>query len=205
MNTASIGDPTPAPVALARAGGASQQGFLGPGAQCRYKGRHWTVQSWTGTTVVLDGLDGTTCEALLWELVHEVHEHLLEGAAERGNGAVEPSEKEKWADRAELTIDSPGAAGWLLELLPEGDAAALQEQVEHMEEVRCGYRRGNASLALPHEPRAEYAAGTTMNQRLTAKAAQLGMSRFHCSRLLAAYEARSAAGAGRSRDTALLG
>jgi len=55
------------------------------------------------------------------------------------------------------------------------DEADGAERRAHVQEVLTGYRHGKAALALPGEPRAQYAAGVAMMARYRAKAAELGI------------------------------
>ena len=52
----------------------------------------------------------------------------------------------------------------------------LEERAGHVREVLTGYQRGSAEVALPGEPRPEYAPGTAMMVRYEAKAAEIGMA-----------------------------
>jgi transposase InsO family protein len=74
--------------------------------------------------------------------------------------------------------DSPGAerpadAGLRLASLGDAELAELRERVAHVREACTGYRRGSPDLAMPGEPRPEYAPGAGRLQRYQAKAAEM--------------------------------
>lgn len=71
---------------------------------------------------------------------------------------------------------------------------ALADRVGHVQEVRTGFRRGCAELALPGEPRAAYAPGTAKLARYEAKAAELGVGNRTVQRWVAEFEADGPAG-----------
>lgn len=52
----------------------------------------------------------------------------------------------------------------------------LTRRYRHVQEVRTGYQFGSEVLALPGEPRPEYAPGTPWMHRYAAKAAELGVA-----------------------------
>ena len=56
-------------------------------------------------------------------------------------------------------------------------------------EVLTGYQRGGEALALPGEPRPQYAPGTAKLQRCQAKAAELGVSVMTVRRMIWRFEA----------------
>jgi hypothetical protein len=56
-------------------------------------------------------------------------------------------------------------------------------------EVLTGYQRGSEALALPGEPRPQYAPGTTKLQRCQAKAAELGVWLMTVRRMIWRFEA----------------
>ena len=57
--------------------------------------------------------------------------------------------------------------------LGSAELAQLRERVAHVREACTGYRSGSPDLALPGEPRPEYAPGAGKLQRYQAKAAEL--------------------------------
>ncbi|MCX5205195.1 integrase [Streptomyces sp. NBC_00237] len=60
--------------------------------------------------------------------------------------------------------------------LSDKDDGELTLQFRHVQEVRTGYQLGSEELALPGEPRPDYAPGTPKMHRYAAKAAELGVS-----------------------------
>ncbi|MHC0432721.1 integrase [Streptomyces sp. O3] len=71
--------------------------------------------------------------------------------------------------------DGPAAAAVLSSLDDDGDDE-LTRRFRHIQEVLTGYRLGNEVLALPGEPRPDYAPGTPRMHRYAAKAAELGVA-----------------------------
>jgi hypothetical protein len=59
----------------------------------------------------------------------------------------------------------------------------------HVLEVLTGYQRGSEALALPGEPRPQYASGTAKLRRCEAKAAELGVSVMTVRRMIGRFEA----------------
>jgi len=93
---------------------------------------------------------------------------------------------------------------------PGGDPAPVPDPVEgtltrqeerelgvlagHMREVLTGYRHGSEALALPGEPRPEYAPGAAKLDRYQAKAAELGVSAVTVRRMARRFEDNGAEG-----------
>ncbi|MEU7177139.1 MULTISPECIES: DDE-type integrase/transposase/recombinase [Streptomyces] len=71
--------------------------------------------------------------------------------------------------------DEPAAAAILSSLNDDGDDE-LTRRFRHVQEVLTGYRLGDEVLALPDEPRPDYAPGTPRMHRYAAKAAELGVA-----------------------------
>ena len=69
--------------------------------------------------------------------------------------------------------EPPADAGLRLASLGRAELAQLRERVAHVREACTGYRRGSPDLALPGEPRPEYAPGAGRLQRYQAKAAEM--------------------------------
>jgi transposase InsO family protein len=69
--------------------------------------------------------------------------------------------------------ERPADAGLRLASLSRAELAQLRERVAHVREACTGYRRGSPDLALPGEPRPEYAPGAGRLQRYQAKAAEM--------------------------------
>jgi hypothetical protein len=59
----------------------------------------------------------------------------------------------------------------------------------HVLEVLTGYTRGSEALALPGEPRPQYALGTPKLERCAAKAAELSVSVMTVRRMIWRFEA----------------
>jgi len=76
------------------------------------------------------------------------------------------------SDDKKLTLD-PEA---LLAGIDDTERRRVLDMQAHLLEVTTGYRSGAAGTALPGEPRPEYDPGLTLDQRITAKAAELGIS-----------------------------
>lgn len=71
--------------------------------------------------------------------------------------------------------EEPAAAAVLSSLDDDGDDE-LTRKFRHVQEVLTGYQLGDEVLALPGEPRPDYAPGTPRMHRYAAKAAELGVS-----------------------------
>ncbi|HUY44207.1 MAG TPA: hypothetical protein VMV92_00555 [Streptosporangiaceae bacterium] len=123
---------------------------LGAGARVLYDGQWWEVAELAPPGVLL---------AAAGELRRVSISHLLAAAGTR------LGEEEIPALESELRL-----AG-----LDDTKLAGLRERVAHVREACTGYRSGCADVALPGEPRPEYAPGTGKLQRYRAKAAELGV------------------------------
>jgi len=71
--------------------------------------------------------------------------------------------------------EEPTAAA-ILGGLDDGGDDELTRKFRHVQEVRTGYQFGSEELALPGEPRPDYAPGTPWMHRYVAKAAELGVA-----------------------------
>ncbi|MFF8995608.1 integrase [Streptomyces sp. NPDC014983] len=71
--------------------------------------------------------------------------------------------------------EEPSAAAVLGSLDDDGDDE-LTRRFRYVQEVMTGYQLGDEVLALPGEPRSDYAPGTPMMHRYAAKAAELGVA-----------------------------
>jgi hypothetical protein len=69
------------------------------------------------------------------------------------------------------------------------EAEEMRRLAGHVLEVVTGYQRGSEALALPGEPRPQYAPGTAKLQRCEAKAAELGVSVMTVRRMIWPFEA----------------
>ena len=82
----------------------------------------------------------------------------------------------------------PGASGLTRE------RRGLRALAGHVLEVLTGYQRGSEALALPGEPRPQYAPGTAKLRRCEAKAAELGVSVMTVRRMIWRFEANGPEG-----------
>ncbi|MET7703612.1 hypothetical protein [Streptomyces sp. NPDC005485] len=79
----------------------------------------------------------------------------------------------------EILVPAPQeepAAAAILGGLDDGGDDDLTRKFRHVQEVRTGYQFGSEKLALPGEPRPDYAPGTPWMHRYVAKAAELGVA-----------------------------
>jgi transposase InsO family protein len=126
---------------------------LAAGTSLVYEGQRWEVAELTPPSVLLSGATG--------ELRRVSIGHLL---AAPGAQLQETSSQDR-GDSATTRLAGLGRA----------ELAQLRERVAHVREACTGYRSGSPELALPGEPRPQYAPGTGMLHRYQAKAAELGI------------------------------
>jgi hypothetical protein len=69
-------------------------------------------------------------------------------------------------------------ASVILSSLDDAARAAVAERAGHVREVLTGYKCGSAELALPGEPRPEYAPQTQLNTRYNTKAREKSPHHF---------------------------
>jgi transposase InsO family protein len=124
---------------------------LSAGACVTYDGQEWDIAELTPPSVLLAGPAGRLRRVSI--------SHLL---AAPGTRVGDPAEAEPPAD-----------AGLRLAGLGRAELAQLRERMAHVREACTGYRRGSPDLALPGEPRPEYAPGAGRLQRYQAKAAEM--------------------------------
>lgn len=124
---------------------------LSVGARVTYDGQGWEVAELAPPSVLLAGPAGTLRRVSI--------SHLL---AAPGTCTGDSSGAERPAD-----------AGLRLASLSNAELAQLRERVAHVREACTGYRNGSPDLALPGEPRPEYAPGAGRLQRYQAKAAEM--------------------------------
>jgi transposase InsO family protein len=144
---------------------------LSPGGGVVYDGQQWEVAGLTPPGVLLAGPAG--------ELRRVSISHLLAAPGTRVSGARDGD-----------GID----AGTVVSSLDDAELTRLRERVAHVREACTGYRNGSPELALPGEPRPEYALGTGKLQRYQAKAAELQVGLRTIRRWAAALEERGPAG-----------
>ena len=129
----------------------STRAQLSAGARVTYDGQGWEVAELTPPSVLLAGPAGGLRRVSI--------SHLL---AAPGTRIGDTSGAERPAD-----------AGLRLASLSRAELAQLRERVAHVREACTGYRRGSPDLALPGEPRPQYAPGAGRLQRYQAKAAEM--------------------------------
>ncbi len=97
------------------------------------------------------------------------------------------------ADPATRLLDTastePAPAGPGTSGLTPPETEEMRKLVGHVLEVLTGYQRGSEALALPGEPRPQYAPGTAKLLRCQAKAAELGVSAMTVRRMIWRFEA----------------
>ncbi len=124
---------------------------LSAGSRVTYDGQGWEIAELTPPSVLLAGPAGGLRRVSI--------SHLL---AAPGTRIGDSSGAERPAD-----------AGLRLAGLSRAELAELRERVAHVREACTGYRRGSPDLALPGEPRPQYAPGAGRLQRYQAKAAEM--------------------------------
>jgi transposase InsO family protein len=140
-----------------------------------------------GTRAVITVGTRLACDGGLWEVAEMSGEGLLLRDALGGVRRV--SAGHLLSQPGTRLLDDPGgepspvpdpAAG----MLGRQEAKELGELAGHMREVLTGYRHGSEALALPGEPRPEYAPGTPRLSRYQAKAGELGVSEVTVRRMV---------------------
>jgi transposase InsO family protein len=136
------------------------------GTRICFDGRLWEVAEMTATGVVLRDALGGLRQASIG--------HLLADPGTRLTGATP----------AQAAPAAPGTSG-----LTTAETEDLRKLAGHVREVLTGYKHGSEALALPGEPRPEYAPGTPKLERCQAKAAELGVSVMTVRRMIWRFEA----------------
>ncbi|MEU5547790.1 helix-turn-helix domain-containing protein [Streptomyces sioyaensis] len=85
-------------------------------------------------------------------------------------------------------------AGIVLGSVDESALSEARERAGHVREVLTGYRLGAEELALPGEPRPEYAPVFTLMQRYASKAAELDVTVRTLRRWVRAYQSEGVSG-----------
>lgn len=106
-----------------------------------------------------------------------------------------------------LVADTPGPAAddpldpasQILAALTKQERTDVGDRADHIREVLTGFRSGSEELALPGEPRAEYAPGTKKVHRYQSKADELGKSLRTIKQWVADYRAHGEAGLAHNR------
>jgi transposase InsO family protein len=141
-------------------------GVITIGTRLCSDGGIWEVAEMTATGVVLrDALGGLRQAGI---------SHLL----------ADPSTRLLGIRAGQFALSPPGTSG-----LTTTQAEELRTLAGHVQEVLTGYQRGSEALALPGEPRPEYAPGFPKLRRCEAKAAELGVSVMTVRRMIWRFEA----------------
>ena len=141
-------------------------GTITVGTRLFFDGGLWEVTELTATAVVLRDALGGLRQASISGLLADPATRLLDAAP------------------AEPAPAGPGTSG-----LTPPETGEMRRLAGHVLEVLTGYQRGGEALALPGEPRPQYAPGTAKLQRCQAKAAELGVSVMTVRRMIWRFEA----------------
>jgi transposase InsO family protein len=95
--------------------------------------------------------------------------------------------------------DNRDVAAVVLASLTDAHRKMVSEKAGHVREVLTGYRSGSEEVALPGEPRADYAPETSLGHRCAAKAAELGKGIRTIERWINLYRSEGEAGLVSSR------
>lgn len=157
---------------------------IGLGTLVRYDGETYTVDEMLatarGTDVVLT--NGKSVARV--SLVSLVSGH----RAEVIPTAQDPDEPEP-RDPASVILGS----------LNDMQMREIRERCDHIREMLTGYRSGSVELALPDEPRPDYAPGRALISRYAAKAKELNLTMRHVRRLAKSYRRDGEAGLASAR------
>jgi hypothetical protein len=141
-------------------------GIITVGTRLFFDGGLWEVTELAGAAVVLRDALGGLRQAGVSHLLADPSTRLLDVPA--GQAALSP----------------PGTSG-----LAPPETEEMRRLARHVLEVLTGYQRGSEALALPGEPRPQYAPGTAKLRRCEAKAAELGVSVMTVRRMIWRFEA----------------
>ena len=145
---------------------------LSAGSSVVYDGQRWEIAELAPPSVLLAGPAGGLRRVSI--------SHLL----------TAPGTRVSESPAADSGLD----AGTVLSSLDSAELARLRERVAHVLEACTGYRHGSPALALPGEPRPEYAPEVGKLRRYQAKAAELQVGVRTIRRWAAALEERGPAG-----------
>ena len=146
-------------------------GTITVGTRLCSDGGLWEVTELTATAVVMRDALGGLRQASVSGLLADPATRLLDAAP------------------AEPAPAGPGTSG-----LTPPETGEMRRLAGHVLEVLTGYQRGSEALALPGEPRPQYAPGTAKLQRCQAKAAELGVSVMTVRRMIWRFEANGPEG-----------
>jgi len=126
------------------------------GTVIHHDGAVWTVAEFSGRRLLLRRRDGQELRQVdvAWLLSHATT-HISADES----GAQDPG----------------GSSGARFGTLDAARTEALRAEVEHLREMTTGYRLGHESLAMPGEPRPQFAPGVSRMDRYREKAAELGV------------------------------
>jgi len=141
------------------------------GTRLAYDGQLWEVRELAAASVLLATVLGSVRQVGLAHLLAHPSTRLLDGEGQSAEGV-----------------------GTVLANLSGAERERLTERLGHVQEVRTGFRRGAAGLALPGEPRPQYAPGAAKLSRYQAKAAELGIGVSTVRRWVKEFEADGPAG-----------
>lgn len=144
----------------------SLRGTVAVGTRLWYDGQAWEVAEISGAGVVLRDALGGIRQAGMGHLLCHPGTRLMSGDAGQQ------------ASAGGLGVAGPACSG-------DED---LRSRVSHVLELLTGYQRGSEALALPGEPRRQYAAGIPRLKRCEAKAAELGISVMTVRRMVWRFE-----------------
>ncbi|MGW4517705.1 helix-turn-helix domain-containing protein [Streptomyces sp. NPDC004393] len=107
-----------------------------------------------------------------------------------------------YSDRAQLVPEQTGPAATdveeiasvVLSQLHPDERRGVLERAEHIREVLTGYRSGSPDLPREGEPRPAYAPGSSLEDRYTAKAIELGVAARSVRRWVAQFREHGEAG-----------
>lgn len=154
------------------------------GARVRYDGETHTLTELlptaTGTDVVLRTARAIVRLSLV-TLLEDVRAHLIPTTAG-------PS-----------PTDDLDPAAVILGSLDKAQTREIRRRCDHIREMLTGYRSGSAALALPQEPRPQYATTEPLLNRYAAKAHELGFTVRHVRRMAKAYKRDGEAGLASAR------
>jgi transposase InsO family protein len=145
-------------------------GIIAVGTRLFFDGGLWEVTELAGAAVVLRDALGGLRQAGISHLLADSSTRLLDVPA------------------SQAALSLPGSG------LTARETEDLKVLAGHVLEVLTGYRRGSEALALPGEPRPEYAPGTAKLRRCESKAAELGVSVMTVRRMIWRFEANGPEG-----------
>jgi Mu transposase, C-terminal len=141
------------------------------GTRLFFDGGLWEVAEMTATGLVLRDALGSLRQVGIGHLLADPARRLLDTSP------------------GQPAVAGPGTSG-----LTTAEAEKLRTLAGHVLEVLTGYQRGSEALALPSEPRPEYAPGVPRLRRCEAKAAEMSVSVMTVRRMIWRFEANGPEG-----------